>query len=412
MPGSPSLASISSTTTTAADVSMYLEQLSKLGRLNKQGVIDDEEFLILKKQIMSTVSPFGAAPGDRLLGMEDASSVASSMGVPSPLRTPTPSSAQAGRRRRSSAHPTLPGPGQRFVGHGAMLPRPHTSSSRAVHQPQPQPLQNHPMSKPWVQRLAQKRGVIPKLTDMQGQPRQPLMTINNPEAAAASGGHHQQPFHPPLHHSTSGPIVLRIPSSHFSSNQHHNQQHTTQPQPYASLMKHHQPPLMLSDDSSTSSSTDSMDSSAPPRALQTMRAASKKATVVPRLNQPHPRAHYQQQQELINPSRQPQPLQNSAPHQHYATPPNPLTLPHMYNNVPVYSQPPPPSHPYPLQRFQSRSVPNSARGMRTSSALPPRIQRHSADGPVIMRRPMSRSEIDAATGRAGGPPHTTRESRM
>ncbi|GMH68300.1 hypothetical protein TrST_g5448 [Triparma strigata] len=110
-------------TTSTRDVSDFLGQLRDLGKLHKSKVLTTAEFEGLKRNIMTSINPFQQQQPPAHVGSSlDALSVASSLGAPSPF------GARMGEGR---------GEGDRFKEN---LPV------------------NHPMRKPWVQKLAMERG--------------------------------------------------------------------------------------------------------------------------------------------------------------------------------------------------------------------------------------------------------------
>ncbi|GMI11091.1 hypothetical protein TrLO_g10089 [Triparma laevis f. longispina] len=101
-------------TTSTRDVSDFLSQLTAIGKLHKQKVITTSEFENLKKGIMTQINPFSQTPSQVF---NDEQSVSSSLGVPSPFH-----------KKREESKFEFP--------------------------------VNHPMRKPWVQKLAVERGKV------------------------------------------------------------------------------------------------------------------------------------------------------------------------------------------------------------------------------------------------------------
>ncbi|GMI31906.1 hypothetical protein TeGR_g4090 [Tetraparma gracilis] len=176
-------ASILSTSSSHADVGHYLSTLRDAGKLHKQGVLDDEEFEELKRDIKANMNPFGQSQFH-----SDNCSVTSSLG--SPAFTPVKQRPALALELPAAAAPPpqprrVPGPGEFFVSH-----RPGSGHNQTTSLP-PQHLQygnNHPMSKPWVRKLATQRGVqnvggklvaSPGASNTPPHPRIPLRNVTN-----------------------------------------------------------------------------------------------------------------------------------------------------------------------------------------------------------------------------------------
>ena len=241
---------------TLFQVNEFLFQLKDLGKLYKSGVIDKEEFISLKANIMSHANPFQHklqshhnVPPSRLIITEG--SLSSSNGFAtfdSPLFGSSPSPF---KKRGVPAHafgmdqdpvmqPTskpnsfnqvkkLPGPGEYFLKgearksgpqHFLRLEAPPSNhqhpnqSSSSAERPVPTSLHpcSNPMMKPWVQKLALSRGVTPRTSTSRSS------TANS--ARSSYGGDDQSSVEPDLveetilpmrHQSANSDNIRRLP---------------------------------------------------------------------------------------------------------------------------------------------------------------------------------------------------------